>query len=346
MKVSTYRGQEPGTAIVEVRGVDPAVDPAGVRFSIHSQLHNFLGPQGWQGSEAKLSALRVEPLLDGLQLHLGPEAVDRLDSGTYVFKLFLGSAAGVAVGMGWHNIPPSPARDRSSMPDPPHPSAEPPAPPAAADPPPPRRATPPPPPGWRPDLPPPGLVEVAIPPADEVLPTTRAARSGGAGWGWFLGVALLGLVLAGGGWWGWRAGWFSPPAPPAHTPTPLEQARQDLGRQMPPPAALAAGKALWGRMETADAAFLYLEYAAMAGQGEAALLVGEFFDPGDKNPAGSIIKDPAEAREWYLKARAAGIAEAAARLTDLRAAVARQAAAGDARAQDLLTRWQPAAEKE
>ena len=96
--------------------------------------------------------------------------------------------------------------------------------------------------------------------------------------------------------------------------------------------------------ESADGAFLLLEYAAEAGNTEAALAVGRFYDPLYQGPSGSIRKDPALAYEWYQKALDGGQAPAQKQLAELRSWVEEQAVGGSRGAQQLLDSWpEPAA---
>ena len=134
---------------------------------------------------------------------------------------------------------------------------------------------------------------------------------------------------------------IKPPPPPTYAPDApvLEQARQALREGITPADALAMAASLPEKPERADAAFLLLEYAAESGNAEAAMLVGEYYDPSLDLPSGSIRKDPASAFEWYQTALAGGQAESRDRLANLRRWVVARAENGSADAQALLKTW-------
>jgi TPR repeat protein len=71
--------------------------------------------------------------------------------------------------------------------------------------------------------------------------------------------------------------------------------------------------------EGADGAFLLLEDAAQKGHPEAMLALAGFYDPAGASSKGSIRPDPAQARDWYNKAREKGQAAAEDKLKKLRA---------------------------
>ncbi|WP_372682331.1 hypothetical protein [Desulfosarcina sp.] len=134
---------------------------------------------------------------------------------------------------------------------------------------------------------------------------------------------------------------IKPPPKPTYAPDApvLEQARQALREGITPAGALAMAAALPEKPERADAAFLLLEYAAESGNAEAALAVGEYYDPSLDLPSGSIRKHPAHAFEWYQIALAGGHAESRDRLADLRRWVVASAETGAADAKALLETW-------
>lgn len=335
MKINAYRGEDPGTAVIEVTGIPVPGNPDLVRFSIHSQAHKEgdLGLQGWQAGEAQLTPIRVELLPDGVRLCLGPEVVDHMQQGNYSFKLLPGDTPPQTGGLGWRNIPPSPSGGRMNLKE--APSDAPPSKPGT--PPPPIDAPPPPTPSAPPPPPPPDKGEIKIESRDSSGPTTEAEKPAGQGRLVWIVVAVVALVLAGGGWWFWQSQSSSPDQTSAMAP--LTKARDDLGKNIDPDQALAAGKSLLGQADKADAAFLYLEYAAQAGLTEAAFLLGRFYDPLDNAPSGSIIKSLPDAYEWYAKARDAGQPEAGEALVRLKAEAERMAAQGDDDAKVLLGRW-------
>ena len=119
----------------------------------------------------------------------------------------------------------------------------------------------------------------------------------------------------------------------------LEQVRKALSEGINPDGAVALAKSLPNKPEKADAAFILLEYAAEAGNAEAALEVGRYFDPTFKGESGTIIKDPYSAYEWYQLAFSKGRQEAQNHLSDLRQWVEKQAAQGSKQARELLNSW-------
>ena len=138
----------------------------------------------------------------------------------------------------------------------------------------------------------------------------------------------------------------SAPAAPAQqaapAPTALETARKHLRGAADPAASLALAKPLRtpeASPEESDAAFLLLEDAAQKGNAEAMWLVGQFYDPAASLPRGSIPVDMALARQWYEKAKTAGVSQADAALKALRGHVEAQAAKGDMEARLLLQSW-------
>lgn len=134
---------------------------------------------------------------------------------------------------------------------------------------------------------------------------------------------------------------LKPPLPPTYAPDApvLEQARQALREGITPSDALAMAAGLPEKPERADAAFLLLEYAAESGNAEAAMAVGEYYDPVLELPSGSIRKNATHAVEWYQISLAGGHAESGDRLTTLREWVVARAENGDADAKALLETW-------
>lgn len=133
----------------------------------------------------------------------------------------------------------------------------------------------------------------------------------------------------------------APPPPPTYTPDApvLEKAREALKKGIPPKGALALAKSLPESPERADAAFLLLEYAADSGNAEAALAVGRYYDPTDKQPSGTIRKNPETARDWYNTALKGGHPEAQRHLDGLRQWLEEQARQGSRQARELLNTW-------
>ncbi len=134
---------------------------------------------------------------------------------------------------------------------------------------------------------------------------------------------------------------IKPPTKPNYEPDApvLEQARQALREGITPAEAFAMAATLPDKPERADAAFLLLEYAADSGNAEAAMAVGEYYDPSLDLPSGSIRKDPARAFEWYQKAFAGGQDDSKNHLEGLYRWVVASAEKGSADAQILLENW-------
>jgi len=132
----------------------------------------------------------------------------------------------------------------------------------------------------------------------------------------------------------------TPPKPTYAPDAPvIEQARQALRGGITPADALAMAATLPEKPERADAAFLLLEYAAESGNAEAAMAVGEYYDPSLDLPSGSIRKNATHAFEWYQISLAGGQPESENRLINLRQWVVARAENGAADAQELLKTW-------
>lgn len=132
------------------------------------------------------------------------------------------------------------------------------------------------------------------------------------------------------------------PAPPPYSADAplLERVRETMRKGIDPDAAVALAKSLPDEPERADAAFILLEYAAEAGQAEAALMVARYFDPTQTEDSGTIIKDPAAAYEWYQQALSGGQQQAENHLLGLKQWVENEARQGSAEARELLNNWQ------
>jgi TPR repeat protein len=132
-----------------------------------------------------------------------------------------------------------------------------------------------------------------------------------------------------------------PPQQAAPTPKdlpPLQRARELLRAGIPPEQAVTLAKDMQSP-EGADGAFLLLEDAAQKGSPEAMLDLARFYDPVDAAPKGSILPDPAQAREWYGKARDKGQGAAEDKLKALRA-WAEAEKDKNPQARKLLESWQ------
>lgn len=131
------------------------------------------------------------------------------------------------------------------------------------------------------------------------------------------------------------------PTAPSYPPDApvLEKARKALREGIEPSKAVDLAKSFPDRPESPDAAFLLLEYAAEGGNTEAALAVGQFYDPAYKGPSGTIQKNPETAYEWYRQALDGGEEKVKTQLAGLRRWLKEQAAQGSGEAQELLNKW-------
>ena len=132
------------------------------------------------------------------------------------------------------------------------------------------------------------------------------------------------------------------PVTPSYAPDAplLEQVREAMRKGIDPESAVVMAKKLPDKPERADAAFILLEYAAEAENGEAALEVGRYFDPTYAGDSGTIVKDPESAYDWYQLALSQGFDEADIHITNIKQWVAKQAAEGSYEARELMKRWQ------
>ena len=132
------------------------------------------------------------------------------------------------------------------------------------------------------------------------------------------------------------------PITPSYTPDAplLEQVREAMRKGIDPDGALAMAKTLPDKPERADAAFILLEYAAEAQNGEAALEVARYFDPTYAGDSGTIVKDPEVAYDWYQLALSEGLFEAEIHISNLKQWVTKKADDGSYQARQLLKEWQ------
>lgn len=134
---------------------------------------------------------------------------------------------------------------------------------------------------------------------------------------------------------------IKPPPPPTYSPDApvLEQARSSLREGISSDEAVLLAKSLPESPERADAAFLLLEYAAEAGNAEAAKYVARYYDPTDDSPSGTIRKNPETAYDWYQIALAGGYEDVQKNMAKLRIWVEEQAGLGSYEASQLLKEW-------
>lgn len=109
------------------------------------------------------------------------------------------------------------------------------------------------------------------------------------------------------------------PPPPTYAPDAplLQKAREALASGISPEKAMEMARGLPDQPERHDAAFLLLEFAADGGNPNAALAVGEYYDPSNTTDTGTIRKNAVTAYEWYQTASDAGVAEARNRIDRL-----------------------------
>jgi len=131
------------------------------------------------------------------------------------------------------------------------------------------------------------------------------------------------------------------PPPPTYPPDApaLEQARSSLREEISSDEAVLLAKSLPESPERADAAFLLFEYAAEAGNAEAAKYVARYYDPTDDLPSGTIRKNPEIAYDWYQIALAGGYEDVQKNMAKLRIWVEEQARLGSFEASQLLKDW-------
>lgn len=134
----------------------------------------------------------------------------------------------------------------------------------------------------------------------------------------------------------------APPPAPSYTPDAplLSQVRDAFKKEISPEEAVKMAATLPDGPERADAAFLLLEYAADAGNAEAAAQVARFYDPLAREQSGTIRKNPASAIKWYRTALEGGVAEAESNLAELHRWLRVKAEQGSREAQVLLENWE------
>ncbi|MDR1396302.1 MAG: hypothetical protein LBJ14_00990 [Desulfarculales bacterium] len=324
MKViySNHTPPQPGYGIFRLSEVaEPRPGSGRLQFMLkRSSDQKNLSAGGWQEAEIFLEPLGVTEQEGVLDLQIGPEIVDALDM-REVYRFYLnrpGASRPLSAVLRVTDLLYSPLNSTAAIkapPPAPAPSLSLPAPgeeplrmdqtPAAA-----AKALPqeePSPPEnicyseeARPCSPP-------APPRGRIL--TNKKRLAAA-------LAALLLLLSGGGSLYYFLGRESvPPVPP------LQQAYQHLTRENPDPEA-GLQLALTLRQEDSpdayDAAFLLFEDAAHKNNAQAMIFMGEYYDPLDDQPNGSIIKDSEQAFAWYGRALQAGEKNAETKLDALR----------------------------
>jgi hypothetical protein len=361
----------PGRGFLSVTEAGDLAFPEDIRFGIkRASDRSCLGKGGWQSAEIFLQPLGAFSAGEGITLAVGPDVVDNLDPReTYRLMLLQADGSSAVCSLQVREVAYSVLRDEGgtgAVPgreqEPEESKAEPP--PAEEE----QSATPEPAPAGPESLPAPDAAPEAanLRPLAPPAPGTRKKPKG------LLLAGLLLLVLAGGGIAAWKIlsdgqpdpetappqaeaqpGAVKEPGadapsladkkteekPPAETRSPLTRAREHLAGSADPAEGIRIAKELRDAEGGADAAFLLAEDAAGKGDAEAMLLTGNFYDPANSAPSGSIVKDAEQALYWYQQASRAGLAEAKANLAALRTWLEAEAAKGSADARALLERF-------
>ena len=340
----------PGYGIIEIEGAGETLSPS---FTLQRASDGkCLSSGGWQESETAVSPQSWDTDNGNLRLHVGPEVVDELDS-LDAYRIGLPGQGACAMRVGrlmYSNISGGQGMGAYSVQDAPAPDPEPEPVPIM-----PQEAEPEP-------IPEP---EPVTPPAEPPLQMASEAETGHSGRGKtpIIAGALVLLLCAGLAlWWfvlrepenaplpqppGQSAANATPGAhnadPGAAAKSPLAAAREQLRGEALPDVSLALAKPMRkadASPEECDAAFLLLEDAAQKGNGEAMLLVGEYYDPTATLPRGSIPVDMTQAKRWYDEALLKGDkTQAQAALNKLKEYASAEEAKGNVEARALLQSW-------
>lgn len=291
--------KDPGNALIRVPGAAAGAADPRFRLTRDGYEDNVLGPAGWQVADTLLTPLASR--VDGadLVLSVGPDIVDRVESGVIVLAV---PAAGYDAPLFWPDLPLSRAGATPPPSDPPRP------PPVPPDPPPPPVVEPvkPPDPPKPPVMDPPKPIVVDPPkPVDPVKPDPTPNRLP-----YILGGVAAVILLAGGAWYALRP---APPAvpPPGRTEPPPQQTARDCGQgsvaDMVACAADAAGLYAVAQRKweggQADQGLVLMQIAADRGSGPAALKLAQLYDPNGFQPGGPIPQPNArQAALYYRKA--------------------------------------------
>jgi hypothetical protein len=325
----------PGRGFLSVTEVGGLAFPEDIRFGIkRASDRSCLGKGGWQSAEIFLQPLGAFSAGGGLTLSVGPDVVDNLDPReTYRLTLLQADGGSAVCSLHVREVAYSVLRDGYGTGAVPGREREPEE--KKIEDPPPEPA-----PGETESLPAPDAEPELAELLENLPPTTPGIRKTSTG---LLLAGILLLVLAGGGIAAWTilsderpAPETTPPQTKAQPVSPLARAREHLAGPADPVQGINIAKKLREEEGGADAAFLLAEDAAGKGNAEAMLLTGNFYDPANSAPSGSIIKDAEQALFWYRQASRAGLTEAKTHLAALRAWLEAEAAKGSADAQALL----------
>jgi len=356
-----------GYGIIDLEGF--AGQDVDVLFALRrASDHKYLGSGGWLEAEQRLAPDMPQRHDDVLRLLVGPAVVDMVDAlDTYAITIYsavggnkLDESCGLEIGnLIYSTLAGGQGVGRQASAPPPLPERPAPAPkpqPAPApEPLPEPQPVPAPPPGPESALPPPKPLPSPAPepelPAlkDPVKPKSKAplffllllalaVAAAGIYWKMSAGAPSASTGASAGASAGTPAGSSAQKARAAsQSPPAVQRAREALRRGVSAEEAAALAKELH-TPDGADGAFLLLEEAAQKGAPEAMLSLARFYDPTDALPKGSILPDPEQAREWYVKARDKGQSAAEDRLKALRA-WAEANKDKDPHAQKLLEIW-------
>ncbi|GAB2179649.1 hypothetical protein [Dongia sp. agr-C8] len=303
-------GQDPGRAQLRLHGL--AADAGSLRLQIRRNQgpDTYLGSEGrWQSSPDfwfSVSASSRTPTADGIDIAVGPEIVDPIAAALAgnAFQVTVETAAGSSSAT--IVIPQQPILLASGAAGAPQRRAPEPEPAPA----------PPPPPEPEPTPPPPRSTLTADPDRAPV------ERSSGSRFGLILVILIVVLALA-------VAGWFfrdkllgateeaPPAAPDAPAQSELEQIKTFLAANPNAPERLAKARETLAACQLNWASVLYRDLG-QAGDAEAALAMGRFYDPVDPvcpevgAPNRTVSSDTAAF--WYRKAIDARSVEAMRRL--------------------------------
>jgi len=312
---------EPGHAILRLSELDAA--PEGLALSIQRQQgpDTHLADDGWRRTEAWLIPEQVVRKGDLFEFHLGPEICDRL-AGIATIRLRVKEPDVGVVGstvVAWPSMLTSGAVGSSGTYDdtvrlrrmqpaaPVEPEPEP---------------LPPP---FEPPKPAPDLRALRDPGRfDDLFPEPK--RSGFGTWATVL-IALV--IVAGAGYAAYDYFKINPqdviasvlptttPPPPAPGEPPKKSVRDSVAEYLAtkptPEAMLAKGREFLKAGDTASA-FLVFRRAAEAGNTDAQLELGTFYDPLTQPIRGGFTAEGVRAADWYERAALAGVAEAQRKL--------------------------------
>ena len=335
-------GKGPGFAVIELRGPDVPVGLAQPMFTIQRANKQVLGRNGWQAMQERLSPESVESGEELLRLYVGPDIVDHMQPETYLFSLQLVDGNRVPpMGMPWRNVAARPAEKRGSgvasvREEPDRPKTVAPIQPQRdenageiLE----REA-------GRPQLSPLPL------PADRASPAEAPSRR--RPWAIAAAAALLAiasLLLYLKPWVSGQPEGGGPVVvtepvspPPVAVVPPLQHARTVLASNPDAERAFTEARALEGRPEGHDGAFLLFQHAAEMNHAQAALMVARYFDPSIDFPGIPFAKDGEGALDWYLRAKNLGEGEALSGIDNLQRWAEVRAAGGDAASIRLMRR--------